>query len=77
VGHPEKPALWEVVMHDGTRAPVAPDREALVAFAQASEKAFGKGQDQKVAFDRKAANDAISEKIGGKAGKGKKGKKDE
>jgi CRISPR-associated protein Csb1 len=77
VGHPEKPALWEVVMHDGTRAPVAPDREALVAFAQASEKAFGKGQDQKVAFDGKAANDAISEKIGGKAGKGKKGKKDE
>lgn len=77
VGDPEKPALWEVVMHDGTRTPVAPDREALVAFAQAAEKAFGKGKDQNVAFDRKAANDAIGEKISGKAAKGWKGKKDE
>ncbi|HEV2098495.1 MAG TPA: type I-U CRISPR-associated RAMP protein Csb1/Cas7u [Stellaceae bacterium] len=77
VGDPEKPALWEVVMHDGTRSPVAPDREALVAFAQPAEKAFGKGKDQKVAFDRKAANDAIGEKMGGKAAKGKRGKKDE
>jgi CRISPR-associated protein Csb1 len=77
VGDPEKPALWEVVMRDGTRTPVAPDREALVAFAQAAEKTFGKGKDQKVAFDRKAANDAIAEKIGGKTARGKRGKKDE
>jgi CRISPR-associated protein Csb1 len=77
VGDPEKPALWEVVMHDGARKPVAPDREALLAFAQHAAKSFGMGSDRRVAFDRKAANDAIGEKIGGKTSRGRKGKKDE
>ncbi|MCZ7658975.1 MAG: type I-U CRISPR-associated RAMP protein Csb1/Cas7u [Xanthobacteraceae bacterium] len=66
VADPEKPAQWELVSHDGTRRPFAPDASAALAFAQAAAAGFGVGDSRTVAFDSKAANEAIKEKIGGK-----------
>jgi CRISPR-associated protein Csb1 len=72
VSDPEKPALWELVAHDGTRKPIAPDAGGATAFAERAAEAFGVGQSRTVDFDAKAANQAIKEKVGGRA-KGKKG----
>jgi CRISPR-associated protein Csb1 len=67
VADPEKPAAWELVAHDGKRTTIDPDAKAALAFAQASAKTFGVGESRSVAFDRKAANDALKDKAGGKA----------
>lgn len=72
VGDSDKPALWELVSHDGTRKPFSPDKGAALAFAQESAKAFGVGESRMVEFDRAAANEALAQKAGGKA-KGRKG----
>ena len=75
VGDREKPAVWELVGHDGTRAEVSPDPSGALAFAGEAAKAFGKGEDRSVQFDRAAANDAIRAQAGGgRKGKGRKGK---
>jgi CRISPR-associated protein Csb1 len=66
VANPDKPAVWEVVGHDGKRKSVQPDGKGTLAFAQASAKAFGVGENKTVDFDRKAANEAIQGKLGGK-----------
>jgi len=67
VADPDNPAVWELVAHDGKRTTVQPDPKAALAFAQEAAKAFGVGESREVEFDRKAANDALKEKIGGKA----------
>jgi CRISPR-associated protein Csb1 len=72
VGDPEKPPAWELVAHDGGRTAFTSDPGAALAFAEGAAKSFGVGESRTVAFDRKAANDAIKEKTGSKA-KGKKG----
>ncbi len=72
ISDPDKPAVWELVAHDGTRKPFAPEMRAALAFAQEAAKGFGVGENRTVDFDAKAANDAIKEKLGGKA-KNKKG----
>jgi CRISPR-associated protein Csb1 len=71
VADPEKPAAWELVGNDGKRKSVTPDSRAALAFAVGAAKIFGVGQSQAVDFDKKAANDAIHAKLGGK--KAKKG----
>jgi CRISPR-associated protein Csb1 len=76
VGDPDKPATWDLVGHDGKRTTVAPDAKATLAFAQAAARAFGVGESRTVAFDRNAANAAIQDKMGGKKGRGKRGKDD-
>lgn len=70
VNDPEKPTRWELVHNDGSRASVAPDGKGTLAFAQAAAGAFGVGENRSVAFDRKAANEAIKERTGGKKRKG-------
>lgn len=72
VADPDKPAAWDLVAHEGTRKSFTPDASAALTFAQGAVTAFGVGENRTVAFDSKAANDAIKEKIGSKA-KGKKG----
>jgi CRISPR-associated protein Csb1 len=67
VGDPDKPAAWELVAHDGKRTAVQPDAKGAVAFAQTAAKSFGIGESRTVEFDRKAANEALKEKAGGKA----------
>lgn len=71
VSDPDKPSIWELVAHDGTRTPVTPASEAALFFAQEAAKAFGVGESGTVEFDVNAANKALREKTGGK--KGKKG----
>jgi CRISPR-associated protein Csb1 len=66
VSDPEKPAAWELVGNDGIRKTVAPDGKSELAFAQGAAKAFGVGESKTVEFDKKAANEAIQAKIGGK-----------
>jgi CRISPR-associated protein Csb1 len=72
VADPDKAAAWELVAHDGARSAVTPDPKAALAFAQSAAKTFGVGESRTVEFDRKAANEALKDKAGGKA-KGKKG----
>ncbi len=72
VADPDKPAVWELVFHNGKRQSMSPDQRAALAFAQEAAKAFGVGKSSTVEFDAKAANEAIKEKVGGKA-KAKKG----
>ncbi|MCI0429601.1 MAG: hypothetical protein L0210_03525 [Rhodospirillales bacterium] len=72
VSDPDKPPVWELVSHDGSRKPVTPDAGAALAFAQGAANAFQVGENRKVEFDREAANAAIKEKIGDKR-KSKKG----
>src|SRR5262249_22886685 len=71
VGDAEKPPVWELVLHDGTRRSFTRDAGAVLAFAQDAAKAFGVGTSRTVEFDRKAANEAIKQRVGGKA-RGKK-----
>jgi CRISPR-associated protein Csb1 len=66
VSDPDKPAVWELVAHDGTRKPFAPDPAAVLAFAEEGAKAFGVGESRVVEFDVKVANEAVKEKIGSK-----------
>lgn len=72
VGDPEKPPVWELVAHDGTRKPVAPAGDTMLRFAQDAAKGFGVGESLPVEFDVKAANEALREKASSKA-KGRKG----
>jgi CRISPR-associated protein Csb1 len=72
VGNPDKPAVWELVSHDGTRRTVVPDAASALEFAQTAATAFGVGTSRSVDFDPKAANAAIKDKVAGK-GKSKKG----
>jgi CRISPR-associated protein Csb1 len=72
VGDPDRPPIWELVAHDGTRKPVAPSGDAALSFAQDAANSFGVGESRTVEFDVKAANEALREKAGGK-GRGKKG----
>ncbi|MEZ5786878.1 MAG: type I-U CRISPR-associated RAMP protein Csb1/Cas7u [Xanthobacteraceae bacterium] len=72
VGDPDQPAAWDLVAHDGLRTAFTPDKQAVLAFAQAAAKTFGVGESRTVDFDSKAANAAIREKAGGR-GKAKKG----
>lgn len=67
VADPEKPAVWELVAHDGRRRALKPDAGAAVVFAQEAAKAFGVGESNTVEFAVKAANDAIKDKVGGRA----------
>jgi CRISPR-associated protein Csb1 len=66
------PPVWELVSHEGTRKAFTRDASAVLAFAEAAAKNFGVGDGRMVQFDRKAANDAIKEKLGSKQ-KGRKG----
>jgi CRISPR-associated protein Csb1 len=70
VSDPDKPAIWELVAHDGTHKLVTAS-EAALTFAQEAAKAFGVGENRPIEFDVKAANEALKEKAGSK--KGKKG----
>jgi CRISPR-associated protein Csb1 len=72
VADPDRQSEWELVAHDGARSRVDPDHANALDFASAAAEAFGVGKSQVVEFDPKAANEAIKEKVGGKA-KGKKG----
>jgi CRISPR-associated protein Csb1 len=72
VADPDKPATWELVGHDGKRTGVDPDVKSAIVFAQGAAKGFGIGQGRVVEFDRKAANEALKEKAGGRS-KTKKG----
>jgi CRISPR-associated protein Csb1 len=72
VRDPDRTASWELVGNDGRRSNVEPDGTAVLAFAQGAAKEFGVGESRTVEFDRKAANDAVKEKSGGKA-RGRKG----
>jgi CRISPR-associated protein Csb1 len=71
VSDPDKPAVWELVAHDGTRNAFSLDTGAALAFAATAATAFGVGESRVVDFDVKAANEAIKEKIGSK-GKGRR-----
>ena len=48
------------------RTTVTPDAKDVLAFARDAAKAFGVGENKTVEFDKKAANEAIQAKIGGK-----------
>jgi CRISPR-associated protein Csb1 len=71
VGDPDKPAIWELVAHDGIRKPLTLASDAALLFAQEAANAFKVGESRAVEFDIKAANEALKEKAGGK--KSKKG----
>jgi CRISPR-associated protein Csb1 len=71
VTDPDKPPVWELVANDGKRENFTPDSKAVIKFAEGAAKAFGIGDSKTVAFDKKAANDAIQGKLAGK--KAKKG----
>lgn len=66
VHDPDKPASWELVMHEGGRTPISPDSDATLAFAKEAAHGFGVGQNRTVDFDVDAANAAIQQQIGGK-----------
>ena len=77
VGDPDKPAMWQLVAHDGERTSFKPDADAALAFAQEAAKVFGVGEsrtgDKAIKFDAKAANEAIKEKVGGGRARGRRG----
>jgi CRISPR-associated protein Csb1 len=79
VSDPDKPAAWELVLHNGTRKPASPDSDAVLAFAQEAAEAFCVGQSGQFDFlDREKAKEtierAIEEKGGGKKARTSKGK---
>jgi CRISPR-associated protein Csb1 len=72
VNDPEKKPVWELVAHDGSRTPFAPDGNAAIAFAREAAQVFGVGESRTMEFDAKAANEALKQQVGGK-GRGRKG----
>jgi CRISPR-associated protein Csb1 len=72
VGDPDKPSVWELVSHNGSRRSISPDAAGALMFAESAAQTFGVGESRTVDFDAKGANDAIKEEVGGKT-KGKKG----
>lgn len=72
VNDPEKQVVWELVAHDGSRTPFAPDGKAAIAFADEAARTFGVGESRRVEFNVKAANEALKQQAGGK-GRGRKG----
>ncbi|HEX4077752.1 MAG TPA: type I-U CRISPR-associated RAMP protein Csb1/Cas7u [Rhizomicrobium sp.] len=72
VRNPDRAPVWELVCHDGTREAVVPDHSAAIAFAKEAASAFGVGKNMTVKFDRRAANEAVAEKVEAKKPRGKK-----
>lgn len=71
VKDPEKPAVWELVSHDGSRRPFVLDPSVAVIFAQQVAEKFGVGKSTRFDFlDREKARaeieKAIEERGGGK-----------
>jgi CRISPR-associated protein Csb1 len=55
----ERPADWKCISHDGKSASLSVTHDAALAYAKVAAEAFGVGEDQDAAFDKKAANDAL------------------
>lgn len=70
VSNPDKQREANEVFADGTRKPFTVTHEQALAYAQATAKAFGKGEDRVVPFDEEKAKADLA----GKEGKEKKGK---
>jgi CRISPR-associated protein Csb1 len=70
----DKPREFMVVGADGTRQPCKVTHEQALEYARAAAKAFGKGDDRTVPFDRERAKKDVAGDGDTKKGKGK-GKK--
>jgi len=55
VPDPEATSPWQTVARDGTRAACGITADAALTFARQAAEAFGVGDDQQVAFDKKLA----------------------
>jgi CRISPR-associated protein Csb1 len=65
---PSAPGEWVAVRRDGTRAPVGLTEAIARAYAEATARAFGVGEDRTATFEKKRAKDDVAEatKKGGK-----------
>lgn len=71
--HPDKPATWQTVARDGTRAVVELDQARALAYAKAAKEGFPVAEDHVYDFDKKLAHADLADVLG-KGGKGSKGK---
>jgi CRISPR-associated protein Csb1 len=72
VHDPDKPAVWELVTHEGTRSPLSLDTGAALAFAKEAAHSFGVGENRTVGFDVGAANKAIHQQVSGGRGRSRR-----
>lgn len=61
VGDVDKPAVWNIVQHDGRTEPFNLTHDEAIAFAKAAADKFGVGQDRTATFDTKTAREALSQ----------------
>jgi CRISPR-associated protein Csb1 len=73
VSDPDKPAVWELVSHDGGRIPLSVDADAVLTFAQEAAGAFGVGNGDEFKFlDREQARAEIERAIEERGGGGRR-----
>lgn len=61
VGDVDKPAVWNIVQHDGRTEPFKLTHDEAIAFAEAAADKFGVGQDRTATFDPKTATKTLSQ----------------